>query len=74
VDFFEFGRIFRGVKRREKPGFAGFRFAPFFALCAKNASRPFNPLRAPEAARFAGKKILHPSIPHPSLLIPRFLT
>jgi hypothetical protein len=37
----EFGRIFAS----QKPGFAGFRFAPFFALCAKNASRPYNPLR-----------------------------
>jgi hypothetical protein len=35
---------------RRKPGFPGFRFAPFFALCAKNAQtrrvwRPSNPLR-----------------------------
>jgi hypothetical protein len=38
----EFGRIFAS----QKPGFAGFRFAPFFALRAQNASRPSNPLRA----------------------------
>jgi hypothetical protein len=40
----EFGRIFAS----QKPGFSGFRFAPFFALRAKNAARPYNPLRGPE--------------------------
>jgi hypothetical protein len=44
----EFGRIFAS----QKPGFAGFRFAPFFALRAKNASRPCNPLRGPGAVFF----------------------
>jgi hypothetical protein len=43
--------------RAKKPGFSGFRFAPFFAHRAKNASRPYNPLRGHAAAQDMGHRL-----------------
>jgi hypothetical protein len=53
-----FGRIFCSAGRSKKPGYPGFRFAPFFVLRTKNAQNPLGsgappiPCAGQTAARF----------------------